>query len=155
MNQQKTPNLFDGRTVLSGNEAAQYLGMSYSTFKHHVYVEKAIPHSAMIGNRRCFTRTQLDDYRKFKYTNLPFDITVYTVKQAAKYLGITVHNMGYYIRESQRKHLLVRELVGASGKSRRKDAKGGGTLIFTRQSLDSFKVQVLDKVRRNTKAASS
>lgn len=48
--------------LYSTQQAAQYLGLSLSALKYHIYEKHVEPQ--MIGNSLVFTQAQLDDFQK-------------------------------------------------------------------------------------------
>lgn len=139
----KGNDLFAGRTIFSGAEAAQYARTSWGTFKNHVFVQDRIPNSKVIGNRRCFTRAQLDQYREQKETSLEFDVSFYTVDEAADYCGLSRDVFLRYLYKTEYGEMLEYERIGGSGASNRGGAKKGGVIIFTKEVLDNFKLSAL------------
>lgn len=136
-------DLFVGRTVFSGAEAAQYVGIPWGTFKNHVFVRGLIPNSKTIGNRRCFTRSQLDEYRLRRVSQRPFDVDDMTIDQASEYLGMSRAQFSRYLYGDEYARRLPFQRVGGSGLSNRGGEKKGGIILFTVETLDRFRDEVL------------
>lgn len=85
---------FAGRTVLSTNEAAAFLGLPPATFTHQVYTQKRIKPLRVNQRLIVFSMEQLEDYKANDYqTDMVFDASFHTLRDAAEYLGLDVKEM--------------------------------------------------------------
>lgn len=83
-----TENLEEDRQYFGMRQAAEYVNVPLSTFRHHVRVQKRIT-PAIKGRPRIFSRDQLDDYKENgNQTSLTLDAdTIFNSQEAAGYIS--------------------------------------------------------------------
>ena len=52
--------------IYSSKQAAEYLGISFATLKHHIYNTEKLKADKVIGGRLFFTEETLDTFKKEK-----------------------------------------------------------------------------------------
>ena len=80
----------EDQELFSTKEAAVYLGIAARLMNYYVLTTKEIKPDHVVGGTFIFKRTSLDDYLKDQAENMD------TIR-AAKYLGITLQRLQYYL----------------------------------------------------------
>jgi len=114
----RNQQIFDTRA------AASYLGLDPQTVRWHVNVKGDLAPDKRIGGRfMVFTRETLDAYLEGRdpETTTP---SIYSTKEAAEYLGMTIDGVAYHIHREG---------------NLEPDLRVAGRLVFTRETLDAFK----------------
>jgi len=112
------------RQIFDTRAAADYLGIDLQTVRWHVNVKGDLAPDKRIGGRfMVFTRETLDAYQEGRKPdpNLP---PLYSTKEAAEYLGMTVDGIAYHIHRED---------------NLEPDLRVAGRLVFTQETLDAFK----------------
>lgn len=112
------------KEIYSTKEAAQYLEMEYSLFRYHLYEMGHIEPDFRIGKNLAFTKETLDGFKERHRAE------GYTIKQAAKYLGVEVSWL--------RHHIFNTKILAA-------DAKRSQKSIFYKETLDAIRMSHLNQ----------
>lgn len=118
--------------IFSIPEAAEYLGVVASVVRYHVYQSKYLQPDFRLGRELGFYKSTLDAYmRKYQSDDL-------TLKEAAKYLGVTTDRIEYHYH-----------VLGTIAPT----ARRGKFVTFKRAHLDAARPVITTRSQRGRKSA--
>lgn len=118
-------------------EAADYLGISYTGLTHHVRQTGYLVPDKITGDAYVFTQATLDEFARHYHAERG-----YTAQEAGEYLGVSYGVMRYYKSQGLLKPDAQRRSIHGRGR----------TWVYFKESLDEFKRNYLD-VAKGDKAA--
>lgn len=104
--------------IFSTVQACEYLGMSVTLLRYHVYETGHLEPDLKIANALAFYKSTLDEFKA------NYQMEGYTLKEAATYLGVSMNWVRHHVFDTK---LLVA------------DGKRGAKAIFSKTTLDAMK----------------